>query len=205
MDFRDIDAIIFDFGGVLINLDYQRTIDHFNELGIDDFESLYSQAKQSNLFDDLETGKISAQRFINGILDFLPAGTSPNKVVSAWNAMILDVPQASIDLLQQLQGKYRLFMLSNTNEIHIAKAYSAWGKTTPHTPDRLFDKVYLSHTLGMRKPHPETFQHVCDEQGLTPSRTLFIDDSIQHIEGAQKIGLNTHHLIDQSSLLSLFS
>ena len=205
MDLAHIDTVIFDFGGVLINLDYALTIDRFKALGIDDFESLYSQASQSNLFDDLETGKISQQRFINGLLDFLPPGTTPNKVVSAWNAMILDVPESSIDLLLKLRGKYRLFMLSNTNEIHISKAYAEWAKTSSHSPSDLFEKVYLSHTLGMRKPHPSTFQHVCNEQGLTPSKTLFIDDSLQHIEGAKKIGLNTFHLTSQASLEGLFS
>lgn len=205
MNLAHIDTIIFDFGGVLINLDYSLTIEQFKELGIKNFDELYSQVNQSNLFDDLETGKISQQRFINGILDYLPPGTSPNKVVSAWNAMILDVPKVSIDLLSQLRSSYRLFMLSNTNEIHITKAYSEWAKTSSLMPDSLFEKVYLSHTLGKRKPHPETFQFVCDEQNLDPSKTLFIDDSLQHIEGAKQIGLNTFHLTSQELLSTLFS
>lgn len=205
MKLDNIEAIIFDFGGVLININYQTTIDRFIELGSSDFESLYSQAQQSNLFSDYETGEISSQRFVNGLLDFLPTGVTPNQVVSAWNAMILDVPKASIDLLKKLEGKYRLFMLSNTNDIHIDKAFKEWEKTTPEAPANYFEKIYLSQEMGLRKPHPEIFEFVCNEQKLDVSKTLFIDDSLQHIEGAKSIGLMTHHLTDISELYSLFS
>lgn len=205
MNLDNIEAIIFDLGGVLINLNYQTTIDQFVDLGIDDFESLYSQAEQGNLFNDYETGKISSQRFVNGLLDFLPTGTSPNQVVSAWNAMIFDVPNSSIELLDKLSSKYKLFMLSNTNDIHIERVLKEWKKVTNRAPESYFEKIYLSQEIGMRKPHPETFQFVCDEQELDVSKTLFIDDSTQHIEGAKKIGLNVHHLTDITSLELLLS
>ncbi|NVK63470.1 MAG: HAD family phosphatase [Flavobacteriales bacterium] len=200
-----IDTIIFDFGGVLINIDYHRTIDAFQALGLEDFEERYSQANQSSLFNDFETGKISTQRFVNELLPYLPAGTSPNQVVKAWNAMILDVPTATVDLLQKLQGKYRLFLLSNTNEIHIPKALNEWNKMTSVNFYDCFEHVYLSHEVGMRKPNAEIFQFVCDEQSIRPENALFIDDSAQHLVGAQKVGLNTHHLTNQASLSALFS
>ena len=92
-------TVLFDLGGVLIRLDYQRTITAFKQLGISNFDELYTQANQQQLFDLFETGMISPQRFINQLLDFLPNGASPNQVVNAWNAMILDVPDASIDVL----------------------------------------------------------------------------------------------------------
>jgi len=94
-----IKAIIFDYGGVIINIDYQATIEAFNALGTIDFEEIYSQASQSNLFNQIETGEISGQYFINQLLDYLPSGASPNKVVAAWNAMIKDVPKDRIELL----------------------------------------------------------------------------------------------------------
>lgn len=202
---EDIDTILFDFGGVLINIDYHRTIDAFRALGLEDFEERYSQASQSSLFNDFETGKISAQRFVNELLHFLPAGTSPNRVVQAWNAMILDVPIASVELLQSLQGKYRLFLLSNTNEIHIPKALSEWNKMTPINFYDCFEHVYLSHEMGMRKPNEEIFRFVCEQQSIHPQHALFIDDSPQHLIGAQQAGLNTYHLTDQALLSGLFS
>ncbi|MDG1332347.1 MAG: HAD family phosphatase [Crocinitomicaceae bacterium] len=202
---ENIDTIIFDFGGVLINIDYHKTIDAFKDLGIEDFEESYSQADQTSLFSDLEIGKISAQRFVNDLLHFLPNGTSSNKVVHAWNAMILDVPKSGIDLLQRLKGKYRLFLLSNTNEIHIPKALAEWKKTSEVNFYDCFDHVYLSHEMGMRKPNAEIFERVCQEQNIKPENALFIDDSAQHIKGATKVGLNTVHLTSDVSLVSLFS
>lgn len=202
---ENIDTIIFDFGGVLINIDYHKTIDAFKELGIEDFEERYSQADQTSLFNELEVGEISAQRFVNDLLRFLPQGTSPNQVVHAWNAMILDVPKSGVDLLQRLKGKYRLFLLSNTNEIHIPKALAEWEKTSDVDFYGCFEHVYLSQEMGMRKPNEEIFERVCREQNIQPENALFIDDSSQHIEGASKVGLNTIHLTPEVSLVSLFS
>jgi len=200
-----IDTIIFDFGGVLINIDYHRTIQAFRQLGIEDFEERYSQADQTSLFNDLEIGKISAQRFVNELLHFLPKGTSPNQVVHAWNAMLLDVPQSRIELLQKLKRKYRLFLLSNTNEIHIPKALIEWKKSSDIDFYDCFEHVYLSHEIGMRKPNEEIFEYVCQQQNIRPENAVFIDDSIQHIDGAKKMGLNTIHLTPDQALTSLFS
>ena len=202
---ENIDTIIFDFGGVLINIDYHKTIKAFRELGIEDFEERYSQADQSSLFNDLEVGKISAQRFVNDLLPFLPSGTSPNQVVRAWNAMILDVPKSAVDLLISLKGKYRLFLLSNTNEIHIPKALMEWQKVTDVDFYSCFDHVFLSHEMGLRKPNQEIFRRVCTEQNIQPENALFIDDSAQHLIGASKVGLNTFHLTSDVALSSLFS
>lgn len=202
---ENIDTIIFDFGGVLINIDYHKTINAFRELGIEDFEERYSQADQTSLFNDLEVGKISGQRFVNELLNFLPKGTSPNQVVHAWNAMLLDVPISGIDLLQELKGRYRLFLLSNTNEIHIPRALMEWQKTSDIDFYSCFDHVYLSHEMGMRKPNEEIFERVCHEQNIQAENALFIDDSGQHIEGAKNVGLNTVHLTSDLSLVSLFS
>ena len=200
-----IDTIIFDFGGVLINIDYQRTIAAFQELGIVDFEERYSQAEQKAPFNEFEVGKISSQCFINEMLQYVPAGISANKVVHAWNAMILDVPLAVVELLMSLQGKYRIFVLSNTNEIHLPKALAEWKKTTDIDFYSCFEQVYLSHEIGLRKPDEAIFRYVCEQQSIIPANAVFIDDSIQHIEGARKVGLNTVHLLDQISLSSFFS
>ncbi|MBL1279907.1 MAG: HAD family phosphatase [Fluviicola sp.] len=203
---KSIDTIIFDYGGVLINLDYQATINAFGELGIDDFESLYSQAEQSNLFNDLETGQISPAYFINQLLELLPANITPNQVVHAWNSIIKDVPKESVELLLKLKRQgYRLFLLSNTNQLHIDVADSEWLKVSEFPLVKFFDAVYYSHEVKMRKPNAEIFEFVCTENVLDPKKTLFIDDSIQHIEGAKKMGLQTVHLEKGMLLQELFS
>lgn len=206
MDFNAFEAVIFDFGGVLINIDYQRTINAFKALGIDNFEELYSQASQTDLFNEIETGKISEDEFIKGLSNYLPPGSNREEIIKAWNAMILNVPAISIEIISNLKrhGK-KVFLLSNTNEIHIKLAFKRWSEVSESSPQDLFDHVYLSHELGMRKPNPEIFLHVCENESLSPSKTIFIDDSIQHIQGAKSIGLNTLYLEKGMDLQSVFS
>lgn len=198
-------AVLFDLGGVLIRLDYQRTITAFNALGISNFEAIYTQASQQQLFDLFETGKLSPQRFINELLHLLPPGTSPNDVVHAWNAMILDVPSATLEVLEKVKASHHVVLLSNTNALHVPVVRNEWRKQTDRPMEDFFDGLYFSHELGMRKPHVETFITVCEREGILPSETLFIDDSIQHIEGARTAGLQTHHLTSINALGQLFS
>ncbi len=202
---KNIEALIFDFGGVLIDLDYNATIDAFKNLGISDFDTMYTQAQQSHLFDDFETGKISSQRFINGLLNYLPHTVTPNQVVTAWNAMLLQIDPKKVEQLTELRKKYPVYLLSNTNEIHIGVAYRRWEKTMGQPIHNYFNKIYLSHEVGIRKPNKEIFELVCTENDLNPSRTLFIDDTEQHIRGAEKIGLQTYHHATNAPLHALFS
>lgn len=199
------EAIVFDLGGVLINLDYQLTIDAFKKLGISDFDKMYSQVAQNNLFDDFETGQISAQRFINSLLTYLRPGTTPNKVVQAWNAMILSVPSEKIKLLERLRKDYLIYLLSNTNELHVPVVRREWAKVTEKPMEEFFDHIYFSHEIHLRKPNDAIFEFICTQQQLIPEKTLFIDDSVQHIIGAKKVGLQTYHLENPENLYQLFS
>lgn len=201
----DVEAVIFDLGGVIINLNYQLTQKAFEDLGIGNFSEIYTQFAQQDLFDKFETGKISSQHFINELLRAYPKPISPNKIVSAWNAMILNVPKEKIDFLNQLKAERRIFLLSNTNEIHMEKVRREWSKVTNNTMEHSFEKIYLSHEIGMRKPHAEIFEFVCAENNLNPSKTLFIDDTLQHIQGAKSIGLQTLHLQESEKLIEFLS
>lgn len=195
MNLSSFDTIIFDLGGVVINLDYHKTTRAFEALGLENFGEMYSQAAQSGLFDDFEKGKCSIPFFINKLLDYLPTGTSANQVVEAWNAMILDFPIENLQLLERLKSSHRIFLLSNTNEIHIQKVHQHLQLVSPHkTLQPYFEKVYFSSDIGMRKPDAEIFEFVITENNLNPSKTLFIDDTRQHIIGAQKVGVQTYHL-----------
>ncbi|MFZ4401589.1 MAG: HAD family hydrolase [Bacteroidales bacterium] len=199
-----IKNIIFDFGGVILNIDYQRTIQAFNEIGFNDFEKAYSKASQHLLFDRLETGEISAQEFRDGIRKV--TGINLNDVVIdfAWNKIILDLPEKRIRLLKELKSKYKTFLLSNTNKIH----YDIYSKDLQKYGfqhfNEIFEKAYFSFELGMRKPNREIFEFVLNEQKLIPDETLFIDDSIQHIETAEKMGIITYHLSSKVDITHLF-
>jgi putative hydrolase of the HAD superfamily len=194
---ENVKHIIFDLGNVILDIDYQLTIDAFEKLGVSDFSSHFSKQKQSDFMDDFEIGKVSEYEFIDYAKQFCAADTTANQIVEAWNALLLDIPIRRLQILQQLQLDYDLFLLSNTNIIH-EKEYNKTVKETCgyENLNFFFDKVYLSHRIGMRKPNAEAFEVILNENNLKPQDTLFIDDSPQHIEAAQALGLKTIHMKD---------
>jgi len=202
------EAIIFDLGGVVINIDYNATIDAFKSLGIQNFEGLYSQAQQLNLFDAFEVGQTSASEFRDGIRALTGMALTDHQIDTAWHAMLLDFPPERASLLRAVRQNYSTYLLSNTNEIHF-KAYLKGSKQGlgPEVRAELFDGEYYSHLIGKRKPNPDVFQHVLIQNNLNPNETLFIDDSLQHIEGARSVGIHAYHLdaANGETIESLFS
>lgn len=190
--------IIFDLGGVILNIDYDKTITAFKELGISNFEDLFTQARQEDLFNNYETGKVPTDLFVNRLLSKMPNHVNESNVVDAWNAMLLDLPMERLSLLKKINSKFNTALLSNTNELHL-EAFHHKISVENDIKDLgpYFDKIYFSCDMGMRKPNTEIFLYVCDEQGYDLTETLFIDDSIQHVEGAKKAGLNAYHLKDK--------
>jgi len=198
---RDFHSIIFDLGGVILNIDYHRTTRAFKALGMDDFERHFTQLKQQHLFDLYETGHISDADFRLGLRPHLRPDVTDAEIDDAWNAMLLDLPSARLNLLRELAEGRRLFLLSNTNGIHI-DAFHALLKREHDLSDLagFFERVYYSYQIGMRKPDPAIFLKVCTDNGLDPEFTLFIDDSPQHVEGARTAGLKAVHLTGQDIL-----
>lgn len=184
--------IIFDLGGVLLNIDYQLTEQAFLALGIKNFPEMYSQLKQSTLFDDFEKGIVSPAEFVAVLRQTADIDLSTEDIINAWNAMLLDFPLRRLQILQQLRIYHDLVLLSNTNEIHEA-AFNKIIEAERGVSNlgTFFDKVYLSHRIGMRKPDAEVFERILTECSFKPEHTLFIDDSPQHIEGAKKLGIQT--------------
>jgi FMN phosphatase YigB (HAD superfamily) len=193
-DSKKIKNIIFDLGGVILNIDPQKTINAMEELGFPDFEKSYTLAKQNKLFDKLEKGIISPDIFRNEIRKNLKNPVSDNTINEAWGSLLLDFPKERIDLLNKLKAKYRLFLLSNTNLIHYNIYNHILFKDFGIQLSKLFEKAYYSHEIGMRKPDIECFKYVLDDSKLMPNETLFIDDSISNIESAKKIGIKTIYL-----------
>lgn len=204
-NFNAVNTIIFDLGGVILNIDYHITASEFEKLGVEDFNNLYSQFKQSNLFDELETGAVTPEEFRANFRTETGLNVTDTQIDYAWNAMLLDLPQKRIELLQELSKHFQLFLLSNTNEIHykeyVAKIERENGITNFNS---LFTKAYYSHEIGLRKPDAAAFQLIVDENKLNPQNALFIDDSPQHLVGAKQVGLQTHHLITPETILDLF-
>ncbi|MEB3357852.1 MAG: HAD family phosphatase [Synechococcales bacterium] len=207
LDLQAIDAIIFDLGGVIINIRYASTIEALGQLCNLSVESLYTQHNQVGLFDAYEMGCLTSGEFRQGLRQLLCVSCSDQEIDDAWNAMLLDIPRRRLDLLAALGQRKRIFLLSNTNEIHKLAFDQIFAESvgmTLGTISDLFEKAYYSHLMGDRKPNPSIFQTVLTENGLNASRTLFIDDTARHIEGAQSVGLKTCHLTQDQSLETLF-
>jgi len=189
---NNIRHIILDFGGVLLNIDYARTEKAFIDLGISDFGEKYSQLQQTELFNQLETGKIKEEQFVSALKNMSAKTLSDHQIIDAWNAMLLDLPLRRLQILQQLQLHFDLFLLSNTNIIHeaafnkILKAQTGFSSMSV-----FFDRVYFSHHLGLRKPDKAIFELILDQNNLRAEKTLFVDDSPQHIETAKALGIQT--------------
>lgn len=202
----EIRNIIFDFGGVLFDIDYLAPTRAFKKLGVANFEQVYSKATQTDVFDLLETGKISNEDFLRYLEGFVPDGVTRSQVLEAWNCILTGIPKGRVDALHSLQG-YRTFLLSNTNAIHVEEFEKMVDKAVglDHFKSA-FEKVYYSNAIGIRKPHPETYLTVCKWNDLVPEETLFIDDSPQHVEGARKAGLHAYHLqVDTEDIRDLLA
>ena len=187
---KQVKNIIFDLGGVLLNIDHELTSEAFRQLGFTNFDERYAQARQTGLFDRFETGMISEQEFVDTIKELATTQLSSQNIVDAWNAILMDIPKQRLQLLEQLNKDYRLFLLSNTNETH----QRAFEKILYETAGQRsfspwFEQVYYSHHLHLRKPDKAIFEYVLAQNELVAEETLFIDDSLQHVEAAKETGI----------------
>ena len=184
------EAIIFDLGGVILNIDYHLTRQAFEKLGIQNFNDMYSQAAANDLFDDLETGKITEAGFYKEFNNRTDIILPDDEIRNAWNAMLLDFREESLAFIGSLKSKYRLFLLSNTNHIHKKEFHHIYHQKKRAKPfDDFFDKAYYSSDMGLRKPNANIYEFVLQENKLDAGKTLFIDDSAQNIEAAKTLGI----------------
>lgn len=190
-----IKNIIFDLGGVLLDIDYKKTTAAFEAIGYRDFEKMFSQYKLSPMFEDLETGKIPEDEFLENLIRLSTLSVKRKAVLDAWNAMLLEFRTESLVNLTELSGKYELYLLSNTNSIHISAFRKIFTRDTGKpTLDDYFRKAWYSHEIGLRKPYREVYEFVLREGNMEPGETFFIDDTTSNIEMANEIGIRTHLL-----------
>ena len=197
-------AIVFDLGAVILNINYQNTIDEFTKLGVKKAENFYSKKVQMHLFDQIEIGKISKYQFLNE-LQKETKNANLKQVELAWNAMLLELPEERFQLIKKLKNSHAIYLLSNTNSIHIDAFKKKLGNEKWLAFCKLFDKMYLSHKLGLRKPDVKIFEYILKDQKLKAEEVFFIDDSLQHIKEKKKIGIHCHHLLDNEDITSLFA
>ena len=190
---KRINALLFDLGGVIVDLDYNKTIEAFEAIGLEDAEHLYNQFNQSKIFDEFEIGSISREEFMGLLQEKIPQKVSQSKIKEAWNAMILGFEKSKLEQIKRYSEKIPCYLLSNTNEIHLEYIQTLLQEVPFKNLELLFTKCYYSHIIGKRKPHRETFEWVLNDMGSSPDEVLFIEDSPQHIRGAEKAKIKTLH------------
>ncbi|HET6993322.1 MAG TPA: HAD family phosphatase [Chitinophagaceae bacterium] len=200
---KDIKNIIFDLGGVILNIDTRKTAMALEELGVKDLKGHLSQPALVSFFNDYETGKIDDNAFVRKLQSLAGEGTTEQHIIDAWNALLLDFPSERIELLRSLRKKYRLFLLSNTNEIHYKQFQQQIYLQTGSYLEDLFERTYYSHTINLRKPDVACYQFVIKENKLNPSETIFVDDSEVNITGAREAGLLTEHIHAGRSIMDI--
>jgi putative hydrolase of the HAD superfamily len=195
-----INTIIFDFGNVFINLDKKATVDALQSLGLSEWNEDLNQ-----LSIQFETGQIQREEFIAGIQKYIPHA-SADEIATAWSAILNDFPLYRLEFLQMLSTKYRLFLLSNTDSIHIETFERDTGASFYGDFYKCFEKVYFSFEIEMRKPNSEIFSYVLNEHELQAKRTLFIDDKKENTDAALAMGFQVWNLqVGKDDVVDLFN
>jgi glucose-1-phosphatase len=204
IDFNSLSTLIFDWGGVITNIDPKATIQSFMQIGHKTFDK-YFHNQDDDLFYRFEKGQAEPTKIYHRLLKEIGEEVSEHQMERAFCAMLADTPDIRIKIIQRLRRSFQLILLSNTNIIHTT-FYNRFllEKKSIDFP-ALFHKVYYSYQLGMRKPDSNIFEYVISENTLNPSTTLFIDDTEQNTDAASSLGINTFHLAHGITLEKVFS
>jgi FMN phosphatase YigB (HAD superfamily) len=185
-----INTIIFDFGDVFINLDREASLTALKKLGLHSWNE-----ELENLNQEFERGKLTEVQFIIGLKKLIP-NASIDDLRAAWNAVLLDFPLQRLEFLQRLSMmNYKLFLLSNTDEIHIQKFEHMLGATFIREFYQCFEKVYFSFEIGVRKPDPQAFDYIIKKHALSTKHTLFIDDKKENTDIAASLGMQVWNIV----------
>ncbi|MCG8340309.1 MAG: HAD family phosphatase [Cytophagales bacterium] len=202
----DFKNIIFDLGGVIVNIAPQRSLRAFSMLSGFTEEELYNSVTSSEIVKHFEKGWLHVDAFRNSLRQIFQQNIPNKKLDAAWNQVIGDIPPARLTLLKNLCKQYKLFLLSNTNPIHLRKIqevlYTTAGiKALQH----FFTKTYYSFQTGYVKPEIDAFKSILHENHLLPEETLFVDDTIENIEAASSLKMNVLHVRTDTTLLEYFT
>lgn len=201
---QKIKNIIFDFGGVIHDIRYENVIEAFARHGVNGLEKFYSKDFQTKEMDLFEKGFISPEEYRDYIRRMTGKELSNNIVDEIVNAILIDVPSERVELLLNLRKYYKLFLFSNTNQINYecftARLKQKFGFDIF---EKCFDAAYFSHFMHTRKPDPEGFKQIVQEQHLVPDETVFIDDIAKNLDGAHTVGIHGLHLAE-GTIIDLF-
>jgi glucose-1-phosphatase len=202
-NFAPMQNIIFDLGGVLLNLDILKTRQAFIDLGITNIDDYFGIGYAGSFFKDYEIGALNDEEFVEAARKLTRPGTTAQAVIDAWNGILLDFPKERVELLQRLGKKYRIFLFSNTNSLHMQSFQKTFREVHGFEMDSLFEKAWYSQIINRRKPDVSAFEFVIRDKDLDPAATLFIDDALVNVEGARAAGLQAIHLAPGKTVQSV--
>lgn len=202
---ENIDFLIFDLGNVIIDIDYDFSINELKKLLPEHKFELTNQFFPSSIHKDYERGLITSEQFRNEIRLMFQEDFTDAQIDHVWNSLLKDIPRERIDLLNELRKIYGTAVLSNTNEIHIDKFDELLKEQTGISSiNTLCDKVFLSHKMGLAKPDPAIYLSALSDIGIPANRVLFFDDLLANLEGAKSVGIHTHHINHKKGLVEFF-
>jgi glucose-1-phosphatase len=204
--FSTIKNIIFDLGAVIIPIDFERTFQAFATLSGLPKEEIKIRYQSTSVFLDFEKGFIGNSNFLKELRALLDCKTSvtDESLIKAWNALLLPIPQERIERIKSLASTYRLFLLSNTNPIHIAEVNRIlFACTQVPVLEELFEKTWYSYNLGLIKPDTEIYTTVLQVKDLHANETVFLDDNVDNIVGATSIGIHARLVTEKDGLIEL--
>lgn len=198
--------IVFDLGNVLLNLDFDASIQAFQKLGLNSEVVNRQQAYADSVFYELETGKTTPEIFRKQVRRILnnPEATDQH-IDDAWCAMIRDVPAMRVEMVKKLAKNFKVYLFSNTNAIHIHHLHTEFREMYGIEFPSLFVKDFYSHELHERKPDLASYMKVIELSGIIPEETLFVDDLEKNISGAEKAGMKTFWLKDGMEVAEVFN
>lgn len=201
---NNIKNIVFDLGGVLIDLDFPRAMKAFEQAGLKDIAKDVQDFNRKGIFMDIELGNITSEEFLQAICQRSERPMTLQEAADYWNLILIDILQEKLDLILELRKQYPVYLLSNTNRPHwdfiCKQSFNARG----HRLEDYFVKVFLSFEMHLAKPDKAIFEQMLAESGLNPEETLFIDDSEANCKAAQEVGIRTVHYHIGDDLKKIF-
>ncbi|TFH27736.1 MAG: HAD family phosphatase [Bacteroidia bacterium] len=195
--------ILFDLGGVILDINVQATLKQFYELGFPAELMQFPHSMTTDLYFKYETGKLDSVAFRNEIRKKSGVEMSDQRFDEAWNAMLVRIPKERTDLLKLLSNRYDLYMLSNTSELHVKVFEKMYFDAAGVSMHEVFKKIYYSHEIGWLKPDHEAWEYVISDAGIKPEETLFLDDNIHNIKASQELGFHAIHIHERTHLMNL--
>lgn len=203
--YKNIKNILFDFGGVIVNLNKQNALNRFKEIGFADIDNYINEYRQDGIFLEYEEGKLNDKEFYAEFRRLAGRNNiSEEDIDSAWLAFLSGIPDYKFELLKELRKKYKVYLLSNTNP-----SVMKWAQSTDFSPEGkpleyFFDKCYLSYQLGCAKPDRKIYEAIIKDSGMNPNETLFFDDGKANIEMAEKLGFQVYLTNQDEDLRKVF-